>query len=384
MTNATAGFDCRLYGLDISSQLDLFTRRAAVGSRPDVTVEWGASVPASSAVPAGELLVQWSIPTGQTASFVRTWDGGHLLSFEDTCEVVVDAAARRITVHMVEGVDPAMGAVLVAGTVLSYVLMLRGETVLHASAVDVGGRAVAFVGASGMGKTTLATLLCRDGGLLITDDVLRLSAQPDGGFGCHLGATELRLRPSAARLSEDFAQGGMHRATADQRRALSVPSATQDGVPLAALLIPRPRRGCDEVSLTRVDGIAAVLALLSFPRILGVRDPGMQGTLFEQMSDVVARVPVFIADIGWGPPFAPSLSRRLLAALDHDLIERTLAECVAIPADGAGDPELVAIARAVHVEEALGVALPAEVLNAEHLVSPTALEATLRNLQVGA
>ena len=258
---------------------------------------------------------------------MRRADGSHLLRFEGTCDVVVDRALRRVTVHMVEGVDEAMGGVLVGGTVLSYVLMLRGQSVLHASAVDVGGRAVGFVGSSGMGKTTLATLMCRDGGLLLTDDVLRLTRREDGRYGCHLGATELRLRAGAAALSDDFDASGVHRATADERRALSVPAATEDGVALAALLIPRPRRDTDELTLTRVPPMGAALSLLSFPRILGVRDQGLVTDQFSQVSELVAHVPVLVADVPWGPPFAPDLSQRLLDALDEHVGARGSGSC---------------------------------------------------------
>ena len=313
-------YGCRLYGLDIASELDLYARRVRVTDGVDVRVGLGAAVPATTEAPVGDLAAQWSTDEGLTASFVRRPDGSHLLRFESTCDVVVDDRAERVTVHMVEGVPAAMGGVLVGGTVLSYVLMLRGEAVLHASAVDVGGRAIAFVGSSGMGKTTLATLMCRDGGLLITDDVLRLSRrQADGLDRCALGATELRLRAAAAGLTDAFEEGGSHRPTADNRRALSVPAATEEGVPLTALLIPRPRRDSSELTLTRLQPSVAAVSLLSFPRILGIRDQRMLAGQFEQMMGLAARVPVFVADVPWGPPFQADLSRRLLDAMDTQL-----------------------------------------------------------------
>lgn len=318
----TGGSGCRLYGLDVVSQIDLHTSRARATDGVDVRVVLGPSVPATHEVPAGDLAVQWSTDSGLTASFVRRPDGSHLLRFEDTCDVVVDSRAEQVTVHLVEGVSEAMGGVLVSGTVLSYLLMLRGEVVLHASAVDLGDRAIAFVGSSGMGKTTLATLLCRDGGLLITDDVLRLSRDADGAHACTLGATELRLRSAASGLSDEFADGGSHRPTADDRRALSVPAATRDGAPLSALLIPRPRRDSTELTLTLLPPAAAALSLLSFPRILGIRDPRMLARQFDQMTDLAVRVPVYVADVPWGPPFAADLSDRLLEALDTQVAAR--------------------------------------------------------------
>lgn len=330
--NATGGagdvFGCRLYGLDVLSEIDLFARRPRTTEGVDVLVELGESGCPTAQAPEGDLSVEWSTSAGLTARFVRRSDGSHLLRFEDTCDVVLDDRLERVTVHMAEGVPLDMGGVLVSGTVLSYLLMLREETVLHASAVDLGGRGVGFVGSSGMGKSTMATLMCRDGGLLITDDVLRLSSLDSSGYGCALGATELRLRSAAAGLTDEFAGDVSHRATADDRRALSVAPATREDVPLAALLIPRPNRDSSELSLTRIEPAAAALTLLSFPRILGVRDPRLLASQLVQMSQVAERVPVFVADVPWGPPFAADLSGRVLAALDEqaDVSESGLQE----------------------------------------------------------
>lgn len=63
---------------------------------------------------------------------------------------------------------------LVLGPVLALVLHQRGRFVLHASAVVVDGAAVAFLGNSGQGKSTLAAFFYRRGHALITDDVLPL------------------------------------------------------------------------------------------------------------------------------------------------------------------------------------------------------------------
>ncbi|QBX54620.1 hypothetical protein EXE58_03475 [Nocardioides seonyuensis] len=313
---------CRLYGLDIASELDLHARREKATSGVDVHVCLGETVSASTTVPPGDLMAQWSTDSGLVASFVRRPDASHLLRFESTCDVTIDSRAEHVTVHMVEGVPETMGGVLVGGTVLSYLLLLRDEVVLHASAVDIGGRAIAFVGSSGMGKSTMATLMCRDGGLLITDDVLRVTRDEDGVDRCALGATELRLRAAASGLADQFAEGGSHRSTADDRRALSVPVCTDEGLPLAALFIPRPRRASPELSLTRLHTAAAALSLLSFPRILGIRDSRLLARQFEQMTDLAERVPVFLADVPWGPPFQDNLSETLLAALDEEIGER--------------------------------------------------------------
>ncbi len=56
---------------------------------------------------------------------------------------------------------------------------LQGLEVLHASAVGVGGRAVAFTAASGTGKSSLAAHLVAAGATFLTDDVLALESTGD-------------------------------------------------------------------------------------------------------------------------------------------------------------------------------------------------------------
>jgi hypothetical protein len=71
---------------------------------------------------------------------------------------------------------------------------LQGYEVLHASAVSNGGGAVAFMGASGAGKTALASRLVVRGAAFVTDDVLALELR-DGDVLVHPGAPFMAVRP---------------------------------------------------------------------------------------------------------------------------------------------------------------------------------------------
>jgi hypothetical protein len=63
---------------------------------------------------------------------------------------------------------------LLIAQVLPFAALLQGLEVFHASAVVWGSEAVAFLGRSGAGKTSLALELCERGACFLADDVLAL------------------------------------------------------------------------------------------------------------------------------------------------------------------------------------------------------------------
>jgi hypothetical protein len=205
---------------------------------------------------------------------------------------------------------------LLAGTVSAFVLTLRGHTVLHASAVAIDGTALAFVGQSGRGKSTLATVLCLEGAELVTDDVLTVSAGLP--VTCLGGASELRLRTAAMPLAEVRPEAAT-RETADDRLAIAFGAAPPAPLPLAAIIVPRPSRDVTEISVRRLEPSTALFWLLSFPRIYGWSEPRVLSRDFATLSKLVNTVPVYDVTIPWGPPFNPDVARELSALARHQV-----------------------------------------------------------------
>lgn len=324
-----------LYGLLVDSDIDLHQDRPAPDEgdetgrprRPRITIRRGPP-PAVQSPLSGRPVARLALADRDLYTAVQV-ESGYLLRFHGTCDVEIDAGLRRVTVRAVQHVDEDTVGVLVAGTVLSFLLTMRGEAVLHASAVDVDGAAVAFVGRSGMGKSTTATLLCAAGGRLITDDVLRLelaSARPR----CHLGATSLRLRKCADDLAALFAADPARRVTGDGRIALGMTPSRRELCPLEVIVIPAPRHGTTSrgLELVRLDERRAALALLQFPRIIGWEDPGVLDRQLQEAVTIAQAVPVYVASLPWGPPFSPSLAPELAAALGLRVRERSAVETV--------------------------------------------------------
>ncbi len=187
-------------------------------------------------------------------------------------------------------------------------LTLRGETVLHASAVALDG--LAFVGQSGRGKSTVAALLCLDGAELVTDDVLAMDTGPP--VTCTGGAPELILRDGAAVLAESQPDART-RVTADDRLALALRVAPLEPVPLAAIVIPAPSHTATDVEIRRLPPSTAVFWLLAFPRVHGWCRPDVISRDFAVISQIADTIPVYDVTIPWGPPFDPGVARSLAA-----------------------------------------------------------------------
>jgi hypothetical protein len=87
---------------------------------------------------------------------------------------------------------------LVLAQVLPLAAVLRGREVFHASAVALAGRAVAFLGGSGVGKTTLASRIVARGARLVTDDVLAVEVA-GATVRAHRGGAVARIDPRELR-----------------------------------------------------------------------------------------------------------------------------------------------------------------------------------------
>jgi hypothetical protein len=123
---------------------------------------------------------------------------GYRLSTELYGTFVVSPDGRRI-----ECAPPAGGGHLwqhcLRGQALPLAAVLRGLETFHASAVAVDHRALAFVGSSSAGKTSVAMNLLLRGADLLTDDVLALDLRGGRPFAYPgVGVVSLRHVEAAA------------------------------------------------------------------------------------------------------------------------------------------------------------------------------------------
>lgn len=315
----------RAHGLEIRCAFPLPLPPAPdAADVPDLVLRTGADRPIPGEDPPGCLLGTLHRPDGTILYGLARDQGRTLLRYPGLCEFAGDAGLADVTVHLHPGADAGLVAVLAAGALIAVHLRLHQELVLHASGVCRDDRAVAFVGASGMGKSTLAAALCGAGCVLVSDDLLRVDLTDPAKVLVHPGSTENRLRASARRLA-DTAPAGAVRPTADGRLALSAPAWTDEVLPLAVCVIPLPSRTIVDVQVRRLPNPRALLRMICFPRVVGWIEAGSTAREFQSLADLVERVPVFEASIPWGLPFRGEVLHGLLTAVTAR--QRYAADC---------------------------------------------------------
>ena len=304
----------RAHGLAVASEVELPLPPDPCPEPGDLTLQRGPDREVPHEDPGGCALARFERPDGSVFYSLGREGPRTVLRYPGLCEFVGDARFADLTVHLQPGADPGLLPVLAAGAVLAVHLKLRGELVLHASAVRLDGRSIAIVGASGMGKSTLAALLCTNGADLVTDDVLRVDIGNGAAPRGYPGSIESRLREGARPLADDAAWTAAS-ATADGRLAVRARSGVDAPVPLAACVVPLRSRGISEVSVRRLQPLAALLRLVRFPRVMGWTEPASSAREFQLLGDLVERVPVFEASIPWGPPFGPEVVPALVSGI---------------------------------------------------------------------
>lgn len=306
----------QLHGLCVQTEAALDGYRATelpAGGLPDLRVELAGARPVPDEVPPGLLVQSHTSPSPSrrgSYSTARLPDGGLVVRAHGAVDFELGPDLRLARAWVGPGHDPALVWLLVPGLLVSVLLGLRGELVLHASAVEAGGRALALSAPPGVGKSTVAALACSVGARLVTDDVLRVDLG-SGAPRCYLGAARSRLRRPAGELSPTYARASVP-TSSDGRYLLEAPASELELAPLSALVLPVPARDRDELALRAVTGHRAVLELARALRVQGWRDEAVNRQMFLAITRLAATVPLLRALVPWGPPFDPAVSLRLL------------------------------------------------------------------------
>ena len=275
----------RAYGLNIASERALPLRLASPEAKPDLTIVHAGEAPAGH--PAGpdrrDLKVTGS---GWTLRYDNREGGWMAFEFS--------APDRRLLVSGSVEWEAFEGPL--GGVVCGVLLRLGGATPLHAACLGLGGRAVAILGASGHGKSTLAGALVALGAVPLTEDLLLLGRGPEG-FRAEPGAPTLHLLADAYRHLAPHLPARSVRPGGDGKVRLML-GGVSSALPLSAIYVLEPPRSGGESSVERLSGPSAVGALAE--HLYGsrwIRPVGDEDLAF--CARLARKVPVFALSRPW-------------------------------------------------------------------------------------
>jgi hypothetical protein len=172
----------------------------------------------------------------------RIWahrEQGYLISGPGYGSHALSADGRRLRCLPEGNPDDAWQRLLIA-QVLPFAALLQGLEVFHASAIVRDGAAIAFLGPSGAGKTSLALELCRAGSGFLADDVLSLE--------CRAGRLVAHPGTPVAGVAQTTYEGALEQdlLATNRRERLVATVGARAPAPLAQLFFLERRAGGPE------------------------------------------------------------------------------------------------------------------------------------------
>lgn len=234
----------------------------------------------------------WTLLDGRLWAEFHRVDTGYLLRYPGMVDFEISSDACEVTCLPAPGLPESTAKHLYVNQVLPMVLSKRGKLVFHASAVSINDSAVAFVGVSGRGKSTLAASFASNGFRFLADDALVLEPNHDG-YLVHPGDPSLRLWEDS-----EIALTG---SAATRAPAVHYTSKVNllAGENLVFCPDPLPLRrvyflgngGAECLELTGLPPVEAVVEWLQHSVILDIQDRSRLASHFEQVT-ALARLPV--------------------------------------------------------------------------------------------
>lgn len=266
-----------LYGLNVASDLPL---PGAIESPPgpvDVLVRRATK--------------SRRVATNITSVFELTReDDDYVFNFPDEVQVTVGANATLIEIAWPNRFTVEYAATYLMNVVFAFVMRARGHETLHASAALIGDKAVAFIGTSGAGKSTIAAALALRGHRVISEDVVALI---DRGtkFDVVSAHAHVRLWPDVTAFLFGSQDALPLIANEEWKRKFDVRDHFAHGVFELDAIYSIDDRGVDEPHVEMLEGKDALLELIAASYKSAAPDATMSPEEFDRLGRIARHVP---------------------------------------------------------------------------------------------
>lgn len=281
-----------VYGISLRSEVPLSLPEAGDSGFAEIDLSIGSPELFADAVRGATL------GPSPTAWYRRAHlpDGSTYVRWEDLGEFLVSGDGRRITLGVLRAASQEAFQVYLLGQALSFALVKRGLEPLHATSVVVNGSAVAFLGGSGFGKSSLAASFLDAGHHLLTDDLLLLR-ENGHGFYAYPGPPRIKLFPKLAREFLKVNSGGvpMNGGTKKLVMPLVESQIHRSAAPLKLIYVLNSPRNVfreQRVSVSLLSRREAFVRLLENTFNRSLTDSARLERQFRAMARLAAKVPV--------------------------------------------------------------------------------------------
>ena len=288
-----------LYGFEVKSDLPLLRLNSAPGTRGELRIKVAARpLERPDRAPVSTL----------TTDDGHCWyashelaDGSCLLELPPTASFLIEPVSGRVTVDSKDGDADLLGHRIVSSAATTL-LSMRGDLVLHAAAIEAGGRAVIFCGPTQRGKSTLARALGEAGHRLLGEDGIAVELGEMGPIAFP-GARGVRVR----RRDEEGR---------DRTDLLADPGRGEpDPCPVAAVVLLAERG--EQLTVERVESVRALTMLT--PNLVHAGSRAAIGSAFANLATLLGSTPAFAASLPDDLGGLAASAEGLLDAIDRDL-----------------------------------------------------------------
>lgn len=293
-----------VYGLTVSTDrpVDQFLIRTTK-TEVDLQIHFQKSPPGVNTASDWGIVDNWyesnkTLSDSHPSLVVRRLKDGEFFHFryEDGAAFILDSSGSNIWATWPDTLTYEDSLTYLLGPILGFFLHIKGIIPLHASAISFGESGIAFVGHSGVGKSTLATIFAEHGCHVLTDDILPV-IEDGQGFQAMPGYPVLRLWPESADLlfgapnALPLLSPNWTKRYVDLRQANYHFSSSPMSLSGIYLLSNKKRVASAQIEL--VSPSRAVIELISNVYMSKLLSATMQAKTFDFLSRLVGRVPVW-------------------------------------------------------------------------------------------
>lgn len=241
----------------------------------------------------------WRLPDGEITISCARLREDYFLRFPELADFLISTNGNQIGCFAMLGVSDESIRHLLVDQVIPRVVAHQGSIVLHASAIEIDGGVIAFLGESGWGKSTLATSFYEQGYPLLTDDCLLL--KPEEG--------KIVAIPSYAgsRLWSDSLEAVVNDKSSvhpvahySSKMRLIFPDRLKNKVlqlPLTAIFVlgsPEQSNDLKEIDVEPLKGAEMIMELVKHSFLLDITDMDKITTQFQAFGQVTdSELPIY-------------------------------------------------------------------------------------------